>query len=103
MTGRGYLAPYVDRAAATVMTALRYLEEVVKGHAVAPRDLHAAALGAFNLMGYSGASRMATAALDMAAWDALAQAQGAPLVTLSRRFRLACARLQQQRPGAYAA
>ncbi len=82
VTGRGYLAPYVDRAAATVMTALKHLEAVVTGQPVAPRDLHAAALGAFNLMGYSGASRMATAALDMAAWDALAQAQGVPLVTL---------------------
>ena len=82
VTGHGYLAPYVERSAATVMTALGHLEEVVKGQPVVPHDLHAQSTRAFNLMGYSGVSVMATAALDMAAWDALAKAQGVPLVTL---------------------
>ena len=32
-----------------------------------------------HLLGYSGVSMVAVSGLDMAAWDALAQAQGVPL------------------------
>jgi mandelate racemase len=56
--------------------------ETVEGDAVAPVEIDAKLSLRFALIGKQGIVRMAAAAIDMAAWDALAQAQGSPLAEL---------------------
>jgi mandelate racemase len=82
LTGRGYLAPYLSRAAAALESALRDLGAALRGQPVAPAAASAAARGWLSLAGYQGLALAAVAGLDIALWDALAQAAGLPLVVL---------------------
>jgi mandelate racemase len=54
----------------------------LKGDVVAPLEIDAKLSKRFALIGKQGVVRMATAAIDMAAWDALAQSAGLPLATM---------------------
>jgi mandelate racemase len=65
-----------------VVQLLQNLSEFLKGDPVAPLELDARLQRTFRLLGASGFAGMAMAGIDMAAWDALARAQGLPLVRL---------------------
>lgn len=82
ITGRSYLAPYLRRAPAYIMPALGDLVNLTRGQPVAPAQIFQQTRTSLGLVGYQGVSTMAVAGLDMACWDALAEAAGVPLVTL---------------------
>jgi mandelate racemase len=82
ITGRAYIWCYFRNAMPAVASILRTALETIQGDPVAPLDLYAKLSLRFALIGKEGIVRMATAAIDMAAWDALAQARGCPLASL---------------------
>jgi mandelate racemase len=82
ITGRGYLAPYLNRATAGLRTVLDDLGAALRGQPVSPAAAYAAARGWLGLAGYQGLALAAVAGLDIALWDALAQAAGLPLAVL---------------------
>jgi mandelate racemase len=82
ITGRGYLAPYLSRAAAAVRTVLEDMGAALRGQPVSPAAAYASARGWLGLAGYQGLALVAVAGLDIALWDALAQAAGLPLAVL---------------------
>src|SRR6476646_11973494 len=82
ITGRGYLAPYLSRAAAAVRTMLEDMGAALRGQPVSPAAAYAGARGWLGLAGYQGLALAAVAGLDIALWDALAQAAGLPLAAL---------------------
>ena len=82
LTGRGYLGPYLRPAASGLRTMLNELGTSLRGHPVAPARAFAAARGWLGLAGYQGLALAAVAGLDIALWDALAQAAGLPLAVL---------------------
>jgi mandelate racemase len=82
VTGRTYLFCYTPLALKPVVQLLHNLSEFLAGDAVAPLAIDQKLQRAFRLLGASGFTGMAMAGIDMAAWDALARAQGLPLVRL---------------------
>jgi mandelate racemase len=78
--GRSYLFCYLPAAAPAIASLLSEVERTVKGNRVAPAELWNTLYKRFTLIGVQGIVRMAMAALDVAAWDALAIAAGMPLV-----------------------
>jgi len=80
VTGHAYLFCYVPAAAPAIASISAEVERAVKGDRVAPLDLWAKLAKRYTLIGVQGIVRMALAALDVAAWDALAKAAGRPLV-----------------------
>ena len=82
ITGRGYLAPYLSRAAAALRTVLEDMGAELRGQPVSPAAAYASARGWLGLAGYQGLALAAVAGLDIALWDALAQAAGLPLAVL---------------------
>jgi len=82
ITGSTYLFCYTPLALAPVLRLLDQLLPLIRGDAVAPLALDLKLRRPFRLLGESGIVGMALAGLDMAAWDALARAQGLPLVRL---------------------
>ncbi len=79
IVGRSYLEPYTARAMKYLVAALHDLGKVLEGQPLAPFDLYGQARKSLHFVGYQGMSMIAVAGLDMAAWDALAKAAGAPL------------------------
>jgi mandelate racemase len=79
VVGRSYVAPYRRAAVSTVMAEVRDLGEALKGMSIAPLDAFESARKALNVVGVSGISTIATSAIDMAAWDALAKVAEMPL------------------------
>ena len=82
VTGSTYLFCYTPLALTPVLQVLANLVSLMKGDAVAPLDLDRKLRSQFRLLGAKGVVGMALAGVDMAAWDALARAQGVPLVRL---------------------
>jgi mandelate racemase len=82
VVGRSYLEPYTAKAMKYLIPALHDFGEMLKGHPIAPTELYALARKSLHFVGYQGMSMIAVAGLDMAAWDALAQAAGMPLCVL---------------------
>ena len=82
ITGRSYLAPYLASAAAGLRTVLNEMAEGLRGQPAAPGQAFTGARGWFALAGYQGLALAAVAGLDIALWDALAQAAGLPLARL---------------------
>jgi mandelate racemase len=82
ITGRGYLAPYLPRAAAALRTVLEDMGAALRGQPASPADTYEAARGWLGLAGYQGLALAAVAGLDIALWDVLAQAAGLPLAVL---------------------
>src|ERR1039457_3453571 len=82
ITGRGYLAPYLTRATAALRTILADLGAGRRRQPVSPAAAYAGARGWLGLAGYQGLALAAVAGLDIALWDALAQAAGLPLTVL---------------------
>ena len=82
IVGRSYLEPYVVKAMRYLIPALHDIGDMLKGRRIAPFELYDAARKSLHFVGYEGLSLIAVSGLDMAAWDALAKAAGAPLCVL---------------------
>ena len=82
IVGRSYLEPYIPKAMRYLVPALQDLGELLRGRPVVPVDLYTAARKSLHFVGYEGLSAIAVSGVDMAAWDALAQAAGRPLCEL---------------------
>jgi mandelate racemase len=87
ITGRSYLFCYRPSGAAAIAAMLRDAVALIAGERVAPVSIAAKLERRFALIGVTGVVRMALSALDMALWDALAVAAGAPLAQLLGRGR----------------
>jgi mandelate racemase len=79
VVGHSYLEPYLKQSVRYIIPAIEDLAEAAKGQPVAPFDVYRRAVGSLHLLGREGMSLIAVSGLDMAAWDALAQAAGMPL------------------------
>ena len=77
--GRSYLEPYLKNAARSIVPLIHELAALRSGRAIHPIDDFRQGLRSLNLIGAEGVSLIAVSALDMASWDALAKAAGAPL------------------------
>jgi mandelate racemase len=82
VTGRSYVFGFAPWTLASIAGCAQALFEMVKGDALAPIDLEAKWRRHLTLLDTPGLVGIALAGLDMAAWDALAQARGVPLVAL---------------------
>jgi mandelate racemase len=79
VVGRSYLEPYLSNAARYLVPLIEDLVEALRGQPVAPLDAYARTTGSQHLIGREGLTLIAASGIDMAAWDALAQAVGKPL------------------------
>jgi mandelate racemase len=80
--GRSYVFAYRRSGAQAIALVLQDAAAVVQGEEIAPLAMAARLQRRFDLIGVTGVVRMALSALDMALWDALAVAAGAPLARL---------------------
>ena len=81
ITGHTYLFCYMPLGAALIARVLQELLPLIQGDTVEPAALVGKLSRAFRLIGAQGVIWMALAGLDVACWDALAQAAGMPLVS----------------------
>ncbi len=82
ITGRAYIWSYMPAVVSAIAAVLQVALETIQGDIVAPLALYAKLSERFVLIGKQGIVRMATAAIDMAAWDALAQSAGLPMAAM---------------------
>ncbi|HKW95152.1 MAG TPA: enolase C-terminal domain-like protein [Methylomirabilota bacterium] len=82
VTGRSYVFGFSPWTLAPIVGCAHGLFEMIKGDPPAPLDLEAKLRRQLALLDSPGLVGLALAGLDMAAWDAFAQARGVPLVTL---------------------
>lgn len=81
-TGCAYVFVYGKWALEPVARLVENLVDLVNGTPLAPLDIEATLQKRMRLLGAQGLTLLALAAIDMAAWDALAKVQGLPLVRL---------------------
>ena len=79
VTGHAYQFCYRAAAAPAIIRFLDDILDAVKSDVVAPADLWVALAKRYPLIGVQGIVRMAMSLVDVACWDALAQAAGLPL------------------------
>lgn len=82
VVGRSYVFTYTPLALEATRQLVDSLGGAIKGQAVSPVDIERYFSQRLRLVGKTGIALMACAGIDMALWDALAVAQGVPLVTL---------------------
>jgi len=82
ITGRAYTFAITPLAQKPVVEALNGLAGLIQGDPVAPFEIDAKLKKRLTLLDTPGVFGLALAGIDMAAWDAVAQARGVPLVTL---------------------
>ncbi|AUT75080.1 enolase C-terminal domain-like protein [Paraburkholderia hospita] len=82
VTGCAYLFTYTPLALKPVQRMVEELAVLIRGMPVAPYEIDRLMQSKFRLIGHTGLLRMATAGIDMAAWDAKAKLHDVPLVTL---------------------
>ena len=82
VAGRGYLFCPTPLVLEPLAKVLSNLAPIVEGEPLAPAAIERKLHGTFRLLGPQGLTAMATAGIDMAAWDALAKACGLPLAKL---------------------
>jgi len=82
VTGRSYVFGFAPWALAPIVGCAQGLFAMIEGDPLAPLDLEAKLRRQLALLDSPGLVGLALAGIDMAAWDALAQARGVPLVTL---------------------
>jgi len=82
IAGSAYVFCYTPFALAPVVRLVTNLEAVVVGMTLAPLAIERELQARFRLLGPQGLTGIAMAAIDMAAWDALARAARLPLVRL---------------------
>jgi len=73
IVGRGYLEPYLQKAARPLAQMIGDIGEAMKGKVLAPLDAYRDAMKTLHLNGREGMTLIAIAGLDMAIWDALAK------------------------------
>jgi len=82
VVGHSYLEPYIAKSADYILPAILSIADSLKGKPLAPLDCYRSAVQATHLSGREGVGLVATSALDMAIWDALAKAANLPLSCL---------------------
>ena len=82
ITGRAYVVGYQQFTLGPIVGSIEGLLAIVKGDVLAPLEIEAKLRRTLKLLDTPGVVGLALAGIDMAAWDALAQAQGVPLVKL---------------------
>ena len=82
ITGRAYQFCYVPAAARALSPLLDDVQEALRGEPVVPLDVWSRLARRYTLIGVQGIVRMAMSLVDVASWDALAQAAGVPLARL---------------------
>lgn len=82
ITGRSYVFCYTPLALKPVVSLLEGLGAALQGDPLAPFSIERKLQQRFRLLGPQGLTGVALAAIDMAAWDALAQAAHLPMVGL---------------------
>jgi mandelate racemase len=82
LTGHAYLFTYSPMALRATGRLLADMEGLVTGEPLRPRDLFDKLDRSLRLLGPQGLAGMCVSAIDMAAWDALARAQGVALARL---------------------
>ena len=82
ITGRTYLFCYRPSGAHAIALLLNDAASLIEGEHVHPANIAARLARKFDLLGVTGAVRMALSGLDAALWDALARAAALPLATM---------------------
>jgi mandelate racemase len=82
IVGRTYLFALGRHNLAPIAKLVEAMAGMIHGDEVAPFDLERKLRGRYTLLGVHNIVLFAMAGIDMAAWDALGQAQGQPLVRL---------------------
>jgi mandelate racemase len=82
VTGRSYLFCYLRAAAPAIASLVGEIEHLVQGERLDPVAMSGRLARRFTLIGVQGIVRMALSGFDVAAWDAVAVAQGQPLARL---------------------
>jgi mandelate racemase len=82
VTGRAYVFGFASWTLRPIVACLQAMLEMIKGDALAPLEIEAKLRARLTLLDTPGLVGLALAGVDMAAWDALAQAHGVPLVSL---------------------
>ena len=82
ITGRSYVFCPTPLVLEPTAKLLSNLAPLIEGDPLAPVAIEQKMQKTFRLLGPQGLTAMATAGIDMAAWDALAKACGVPLVGL---------------------
>ena len=82
VVGRSYLFGMGRQNLPPMAKLVEAMTEMVKGDAVAPLDIERKLRARYALLGVHNVVLIAMAGIDMAAWDALAQSLGQPLVRL---------------------
>jgi mandelate racemase len=81
-TGRAYVFSYSTFALEPLRRLVENLGKTLEGDALAPLEIERKLQAMFRLLGSQGLTGIAASGIDMAAWDALARANGLPLVEL---------------------
>src|SRR5688572_32659828 len=82
IVGRSYLFALGKHNLAPIARLVEAMAEMVKGDEVAPLELERKLRAKYALLGVHNVVLFAIAGIDMAAWDALGQSLGLPLVRL---------------------
>ncbi len=82
ITGRSYVFGYATWTLKPIIGCVEAMLAMIKGDALAPADIEAKLRKRLTLLDTPGLVGIALAGIDMAAWDAHAQANGVPLVKL---------------------
>jgi mandelate racemase len=82
VVGRSYLFAVGKHNLAPLAKLVEAMAEMVKGDAVAPYELERKLRAKYGLLGVHNIVLFAISGIDMAAWDALGQSLGQPLVQL---------------------
>ena len=82
ITGRSYVFGFAAWTLGPIVGCLKAMMEMIAGDALAPVAIEAKLRRQLTLLDTPGLVGLALAGIDMAAWDALAQAREVPLVTL---------------------
>ena len=106
ITGRSYVRSYTPVALRPLAQLVANIEPLIAGSPADPAAVEDKLLRHFRILGPQGLTGMAAAGIDMALWDAQAQAQAVPLVRLlggDPRPIAAYASLRSMSPAAAAA
>jgi mandelate racemase len=82
ITGRAYLFGIGKHNLAPIAKMVEAMGEMLKGDALAPFEIEKKLRARYTLLGVHNVVLFAMSGIDMAAWDALGQAHGEPLVRL---------------------
>jgi mandelate racemase len=82
IVGRSYLFAIGKHNLAPIARLVEAMAEMVKGDALAPLDIERKLRARYALLGVHNIVLFAMSGIDMAAWDAIGQALGQPLVRL---------------------